>query len=75
MANATFLAILHFLGYPAFGDAFMAEIARIGVLRFGQFSKDPLLFTGCLFYTIIEFILGRMAGLDFSVFYLLTRFR
>lgn len=69
MANSTLSTIPHFMGWAAFGNAFVAEIAWIGVLGFGKFFQNALLLFCGLFDALIKLIPRRM----FDVTFLETR--
>jgi hypothetical protein len=60
MPDAAFAAIAHFVSRMALGDPFVTEIPGIGILWLGQFSHNALLFFRSLFYSLIEFIPGRV---------------
>ena len=62
--DATFAAIPHFVRRTALWNSFVAEISRVRVLWFGQFSQETLLFFRGLFYSFVELVPG-------SVFYIL----
>lgn len=48
------------MGRSAFGDAFVAKIAGVGILCFRQLFQETLFFFGRLLDPFIEFVAGRM---------------
>ncbi len=56
MADAAFSAIPHFIGRAPLGNAFVTEIARVGILRFRQLFQDTLFVLGSLFDSFIKLV-------------------
>lgn len=56
MSNTTLATVPHFVGCPPFGDAFVAKIAGVGILRLCQLLQYTLLFLRNLFNSLIELI-------------------